>query len=84
MGTAIARETPQALYFDLSDYFAAVYFNYSQYGFLYNYPGWDDNPNVNANSYMFWDSVHPSGKMHQLIADDFMQFLNQFGLATEP
>jgi lysophospholipase L1-like esterase len=83
METAIAKETPQALYFDLSDYFAAVYFNYSQYGFLYNYPGWDDNPNLNANSYMFWDSLHPSGKMHQLIADDFIQFLNQFGLVTE-
>lgn len=65
------------LFYDLSDFFSLVFFNYTQYGFLYNYPGWDENPNVSANEYVFWDSLHPSGQTHQLIADDFIQFLQQ-------
>jgi phospholipase/lecithinase/hemolysin len=82
MGVEIAKNAPQALYFDVSDYFATAFFNYIQYGFLYNYPGWDDNPNFDANEYVFYDIAHPSGKMHQLIADYFIQFLNQAGLVA--
>jgi len=67
------------LFFDLNDFFAMVFFNYSQYGFLYNYPAWGGNPNTSANEYVFWDGLHPSGKMHQLIANDFMQFISQLG-----
>ena len=67
--------------FDLNGFFDTVFFNFASYGFLYNYPGWDDNPNVSANEYVFWDSAHPSGKMHQLIAGDFIQFLSHAGLA---
>jgi hypothetical protein len=66
--------------FDLNGFFDTVFFNFASYGFLYNYPGWDDNPNVSANEYVFWDSAHPSGRMHQLIANDFIAFLQQFGL----
>jgi hypothetical protein len=65
------------LFYDLSGFFAQVFFNYTQYGFLYNYPAWADNPNISANEYMFWDSLHPTGLMHQLIADDFIQFLQR-------
>ncbi len=36
---------------------------------------------MSANEYVFWDSAHPSGKMHQLIAGDLIEFLNQAGLA---
>ncbi len=61
MATAIAARLPQALYFDLSGFFNSVFFNYAQYGFLYNYPAWNENPNVGAREYVFWDDVHPSG-----------------------
>jgi lysophospholipase L1-like esterase len=67
-------------YFDVSDFFAWVFFNYANYGFLYNYPGWDENPSVSADEYMFFDTLHPSGRMHQLIAADFLQFLQDTGL----
>jgi GDSL-like Lipase/Acylhydrolase len=80
MAEVIFKESPQVLYFDLSDFFDMVYFNYANYGFLYNYPGWDLNPDVGPNEYVFWDVVHPSGLMHQLIAGDFIQFLQQWGL----
>ena len=80
MATAIAARLPQALYFDLSGFFNSVFFNYAQYGFLYNYPAWNENPNVGAREYVFWDDVHPSGQTHQLIANDFIQFMTQLGL----
>jgi lysophospholipase L1-like esterase len=80
MATAIAEKSPQALYFDLSGFFDTVFFNFTEYGFLYNYPGWDANPNVSANEYMFWDNLHPSGLMQRLTADDFIAFLTQLDL----
>ena len=83
MATAIAAKTPKTIYFDVSGFFNEVFFNFTQYGFLYNYPGWDDNPNVAANEYVFWDDLHPSGQVHQLIADDFIQFLTQLYLVPK-
>jgi lysophospholipase L1-like esterase len=80
MADANPKKASGILFYDLSDFFSRVFFNYTQYGFLYNYPGWDNNPNISANEYVFWDSLHPSGEMHQLIANDFIQFLQQFGL----
>jgi GDSL-like Lipase/Acylhydrolase len=79
MAAAIPKKA-QNLYFDLSGFFDSVFFNYAAYGFSYNYPGWDDNPEVSANEYLFWDNLHPSGLMHQLIADDFIQLLQLVGL----
>jgi lysophospholipase L1-like esterase len=82
MAVTIFVNTPQVLYFSVSDFFDAVFLNFSANGFLYNYPGWNNNPNVSANEYVFWDSAHPSGKMHQLIASDFIKFLTLVGLAA--
>jgi hypothetical protein len=79
MTTAISKETLGIRFFNLSGFFDAVFFNYTEYGFLYNYPGWDENPSIGANEYVFWDSYHPSGLMHQLIADDFIEFLQPLG-----
>jgi phospholipase/lecithinase/hemolysin len=80
---AMAVSKKPVLNFDLNGFFDTVFFNSASYGFLYNYSGWDDNPNVSANEYVFWDSAHPSGQMHQLIAGDFTQFLNQAGLLSK-
>lgn len=82
MAKTISKKRYGGLYFDVSDFFETVFSNFSEYGFLYNYPGWDNNPNVSANEYVFWDDAHPSGEMHQLIAGDFIQFLTQAGLAA--
>ena len=83
MAEVISKKRYGGLYFDVSDFFEKVFFNFTEYGFLYNYPGWDDNPNLSANEYVFWDDAHPSGMTHQLIADDFIQFLIQAGLLSK-
>jgi lysophospholipase L1-like esterase len=80
MAAAIPKKGQPIMFYDLNDFFTTVYFDFSQYGFLYNYPAWGGNPNTSANEYVFWDSLHPTGKMHQLIANDFMGFLGQLGL----
>jgi GDSL-like Lipase/Acylhydrolase len=84
MASAISNKKPQIRFFELRGFFDLVFFNYTEFGFLYNYPGWNGNPNISANEYMFWDSFHPSGLMHQLIADDFIAFLQQMGLSVKP
>jgi hypothetical protein len=81
MAEAMIKEAPAVLYFDLSGFFDMVFINFAGYGFLYNYPGWDLNPSVSANEYVFYDVAHPSGLMHQLIAENFLEFLQQAGLA---
>jgi lysophospholipase L1-like esterase len=83
MAKAISKKRYGGLYFDVSDFFETVFSNFTEYGFLYNYPGWDNNPNVSANEFVFWDDAHPSGEMHQLIASDFIQFLVQAGLPSK-
>ena len=83
MAEVISKKRYGGLYFDVSDFFEKVFFNFTEYGFLYNYPGWNDNPNLSANEYVFWDDAHPSGMTHQLIADDFIQFLIQAGLLSK-
>jgi hypothetical protein len=79
IATAVSQKPFQN--YDLNGFFDTVFVNFASYGFLYNYPGWDGNPNVSANEYVFWNITHPSGKTHQLIAGDFIQFLSQAGLA---
>ncbi|MFY9989172.1 MAG: hypothetical protein WAK31_30740 [Chthoniobacterales bacterium] len=83
MAKAISKKRYGGLYFYVSDFFETVFFNFTEYGFLYNYPGWDNNPNLSANEYVFWDDAHPSGSTHQLIAGDFIQFLIQAGLLSK-
>jgi phospholipase/lecithinase/hemolysin len=82
MAAVISKKS--ASYFDLAGFFETVFLKTSKYGFLYNYPGWDDNPSVGVNAYMFWDDLHPSGPMHQLIANDFIQSLKLAGLVPTP
>jgi hypothetical protein len=87
MKAVIPRKIPfkptKILPFDLNGFFDTFFLNFTKYGFLYNYPGWDNNPYVSANEYMFWDFAHPSGKMHQLIATDFINFLAQQGFVAQ-
>jgi phospholipase/lecithinase/hemolysin len=58
--------------FDFNAFFSTVFFNPSWFGFTYNNPGWNQNPTTGPNIYVFWDDLHPSGRMHQLIAGDFI------------
>jgi phospholipase/lecithinase/hemolysin len=47
-----------------------------------NYPGWLGTSSRDPNEYMFWDPVHPSGLMHQHIAQRFLEFLRARGLSS--
>jgi lysophospholipase L1-like esterase len=65
--------------FDLKPIFRDVFSHPKQYGFRFNHPGWLGSGSANPNEYMFQDLAHPSGSMHRLIAERFLEFLQVNG-----
>jgi hypothetical protein len=67
--------------FDLKSVFQDVFSDPTHYGFKVNYPCWQGTGAADPNEYMFYDGFHPSGSMHKLIAQRFVEFLRAKGLA---
>jgi GDSL-like Lipase/Acylhydrolase len=81
MRALVSQDKNRLLTFDLRPVFQDVFDDPSKYGFKFNYPGWTTSGSPEANDYMFWDYLHPSGAMHRYIAEQFLQFLRSNGLS---
>ena len=75
-----STDAQKIVVFDLKSVFQEVFSDPTHYGFKVNYPCWLGTGAADPNEYMFYDAFHPSGSMHKLIAQRFVEFLRAKGL----